>query len=360
ETAELWNRVTSTRENCLGQECPFVKDCFVLKARRRAQDADIVVINHALYMADLALRGAGAGALLPESGVVVFDEAHQVPEVATRFLGDSVSSWQLLEAAQGARGAGNAHAPGTAPWDALTQGLETATRELRLQAAGVERLPGRRATRDRLPDAPAIEDRLDTLIASIGSLLDALGSVAEAHPDLNAAAQTVLGLHERLSAWCAPDEEGAEAVRWLELSQKHLRLHRAPLRVASMFTGQRPDEQAWIFTSATLSLKGDFSHFQQQLGLDDAAGQCWESPFDYARQALLYVPENLPLPSHPGFTDAFVEVLYPLVRQVQGGVMVLCTTLRAVERIAGQLADRLAQEGSERLVLQQGEQARGV
>lgn len=361
ESADIWNRVTSTRENCLGQECPFVKDCFVIKARRQAQDADVVVINHALYMADLALRAEGVSELLPDVDVVVFDEAHQVPDTATRFLGDSVSSFQLIEAGRQAQVAGRAHAAGATEWDTLVRSLETATRELRLQAAGIEKMPGRRATHDRLPNAKAIDEALAGLVDSINALTEALMAVSEAHPELDAALQTLSGLQRRLLAWAQPDADVAtESIRWAELTTHHIRLHRAPLQVAPVFTSQRPDDQAWVFTSATLSLNGDFSHFQQQLGLEDATSLSWESPFDYERQGLLYVPDSLPLPSHPQFTDAFVETLFPLVRDTEGGVMVLCTTLRAVDRITKLLTERLAAKGVSRPVLQQGSQSRGA
>src|SRR5690625_2240852 len=157
ESADVWNRVSSTRENCLGQECPFVRDCFVLKARRKAQEADVVVINHALFMADLALRTDGVTDLLPDADVVVFDEAHQLPDVATRFLGSSVSSYQLLDLARVMQVAGLAHAREATRWQELAGALETAVRELRLQSAAVAQLPGRKATFDAIPQPEAFE-----------------------------------------------------------------------------------------------------------------------------------------------------------------------------------------------------------
>src|SRR5690606_22466742 len=163
------------------------------------------------------------------------------------------------------------------------------------------------------------------------------------HPDLAAATKTAQGLHARLLQWSLPargqaEPEAQPAVRWVEQGNHYMRLHRAPLSVARIFSGFRKPGQAWIFTSATLSVQGDFSHFVEQLGLDDAATRSWGSPFDYARHGLLYVPDGLPLPGQAAFAEAFAQALLPLVDAGAGGVLVLCTTLRAVDRIADVLA----------------------
>src|SRR5690606_23989738 len=157
EDADIWSRVTSTRENCLGQECPHVRDCFVLKARRQAQDADLVVVNHALFMADLALREEGITDLLPTVEMVVFDEAHQLPDIATRFLGTSVSSHQLLDLARATEAAGLAHAREATNWSEAGKQIEQAARSLRLAAAGVENMPGRKATFQTIPAPEAVD-----------------------------------------------------------------------------------------------------------------------------------------------------------------------------------------------------------
>src|SRR5690606_25414490 len=167
EGADIWNRVTSTRENCLGQECPFARDCFLLKARRHAQDADVVVSNHALFMADLALREEGITDLLPETRMVVFDEAHQLPDTATRFLGHSVSLHQVLDCARAMEAAGLAHAPEVTPWGDVSRHLESAARELRLAATPIAHLPGARATFQAIPEAAAFDEKLNALIAAL-------------------------------------------------------------------------------------------------------------------------------------------------------------------------------------------------
>ncbi len=363
ETADIWNRVTSTRENCLGQECPYVRDCFLLKARRHAQEADVVVVNHALFMADLALREEGVADLLPETRLVVFDEAHQLPDTATRFLGQSLSLHQVLDCARQAEAAGLAHARETVRWSELCQALDAAARDLRLVSAPVGKLPGGRATFEQIPEAEAFDQSLDRLAQALDVLTESLGTQEERHPDLAAAARTARTLRARLWQWAHPARGEAEtedqaAVRWIEHSAHSVRLQRAPLSVARIFSGFRRPGQSWVLASATLSVRGDFQHFQRQLGLGDAETRSWASPFDYPAQGLLYVPRSLPWPSDPGFTDAFARALLPLVDACAGGVLVLCTTLRAVDRVADALLRGML--SSDRPVMRQGEASRGV
>ena len=323
EDAEIWQRVTSTRENCLGQECPRIRDCFVVKARRQAQDADVVVVNHALFMADLVLREEGVTDLLPEADTVIFDEAHQLPDTATRFLGSSVSTHQLLDFGRALEAAGLAYAREAARWSDVSRHLETAARELRLVCAPLDKLPGRKATFEAMPEAEEFDQALAVLREAVDSATNALGAVAEKHPDLMAAARNGAEISARLKRWATParagsqadedgwgrDDQSAEtaagdgqstpvalleaaaamqwtgpAVRWVEHGLHHVRLHSAPLSVAQAFSKFRKPGQAWIMTSATLSVNGEFEHFTGQLGLDKARTGKWESPFDYPEQ----------------------------------------------------------------------------
>lgn len=376
EDADIWSRASSTRENCLGQDCPHVRDCFVLKARREAQEADLVVVNHALFMADLALREEGITDLLPAVDLVIFDEAHQLPDVATRFLGSSVSSHQLLDLARAAEAAGLAHARESTNWTEVGKSLEQAARQLRLAAAPISVLPGRKATFAAIPQAQEFDEALAALLSELDRAVELLGVVSEKHPDLAAVSKTCLDIRARLFQWSQPDRHGhnalkagsqadpsdvdGAAVRWVEHSQNYMRLHSAPLSVASIFSRYRGKEQSWVLTSATLSVHGQFGHFVRQLGLSDATTQRWESPFDYGAQGVLYVPKNLPLPNARDFNERFVEALLPLVQAAAGGVLVLCTTLRAVDRIAELLQDQFDDNDVERVLLRQGESSRGA
>ncbi|MBO9352742.1 ATP-dependent DNA helicase [Bordetella petrii] len=399
EDADIWQRVTSTRENCLGQECPRIRDCFVVKARRQAQDADVVVVNHALFMADLVLREEGVTDLLPEADTVIFDEAHQLPDTATRFLGSSVSTHQLLDFGRALEAAGLAYAREAGKWSDVSRQVETAARELRLVCAPLDQLPGRKATFEAIPDAAQFDAALAALRQAIDAATRALGAVAEKHPDLAAAARGGAEISLRLARWALPAREGADpdadegwgrdvhalaqagddgpavpqavlqgvaaandytgpAVRWVEHGQHHVRLHSAPLSVAQAFSRFRKPGQAWILTSATLSVHGDFKHYTSQLGLDDARTGRWESPFDYTGQGLLFVPRDMPEPQSPRFAERFVQTLMPLLEASPGGTLVLCTTLRAVDRVANLLADAFDDQGHEWPLLKQGDATR--
>ena len=361
EDAEIWQRVTSTRENCLGQDCPNVRDCFVLKARRQAQEADVVVINHALFMADLMLREEGVTDLLPAADTVVFDEAHQLPDTATRFLGSSVSTHQLLDLGRLIETAGLAHARELTNWSEQARALEQSTRELRLSCAALENMPSRRVTFEAFPEPAAFDIAREALQTSLDVVGQLLSSVEEKHPDLATAARTARELAERLAEWGQPArgvrsdaQDLHQIVRWVELGLHHVRLHAAPLSVAEAFSRYRQGGQAWIFTSATLSVHGDFSHFTERLGLQNAETVRMESPFDYAKQAMLFVPQSLPVPQSSEFLPAFVEQLMPLIQASQGGALVLCTTLRAVERVAALLADAYDRMGLSWPIMRQG------
>lgn len=363
ENADIWNRVTSTRENCLGQDCPFIKDCFVYKARRRAQDADVVVVNHALFMADLALREEGITDLLPQVKTVVFDEAHQLPDTATRFLGKNVSMHQVLDCAKAAQVAGLAYAREAAKWADICNTVEAAARNLRLVAQPVAELSNARVTFDNIPNPAEFDQALNQLLEKLAMLQKALLSQAERHPDIEAALLSCNNIIAIITQWSQPlrgEPQDTEdiAVRWLENSKFTLRLFRVPLSVANIFSSYRAPEQAWVFTSATLSLRGNFKHFQAQLGLYDARTLSLLSPFNYPEQGLLYVPKHLPWPNQAGFLGAFADELLPLISSCTGGVLILCTTLRAIDIIATRLRANLS--ASRRTIMCQGESSRSL
>lgn len=361
EEADIWQRVTSTRENCLGQDCPRVRDCFVLKARRQAQEADVVVINHALFMADLVLREEGVTDLLPSADTVIFDEAHQLPDTATRFLGTSVSTHQLQDLAKQVEAAGLAYAREAAHWSDQAKRIEQAARELRLSCAALESIPGRRVTFEAFPQPEAFDQAREALGFALDEVGRMLATVEEKHPDLATAARTCKDLALRVDQWGLPvrgapesTAGGAAIVRWVELGLHHVRLHAAPLSVAEAFANYRQGGQAWILTSATLSVQGDFSHFIARLGLEGAHTLRMESPFDYPSQAMLFVPRGLPQPNSPDFLPQFVATLMPLVEANAGRALVLCTTLRAVERVAQLLAEHYDSAGLSWPIMRQG------
>ncbi|AGK47399.1 DEAD_2 family protein [Burkholderia thailandensis MSMB121] len=373
ETSPVWSMVTSTRDNCLGQECPHYKDCFVMQARREAQQADIVVVNHHLFFADIMLRDTGMAELLPSANTIVFDEAHQLPETATLFFGETLSTTQLLELARDAVVEGLAHARDAVEWVKLGGALERAARDVRLAFAddGIVRM-----SLAQLGDGHPLFGALDAVDSALDALSTALAGQAERAESIAACQRRARELQELLAGWVAPaakddaaDAKAAaeagerddpnEKVRWVEVFAHTVQLHETPLSVAPIFAKQRAGvPRAWIFTSATLSVRGDFTHYAAQMGLNSRRSMTLPSPFDYQTQGLLYVPRNLPQPSSPAFTDAVFDAALPAIEASGGGVFVLCTTLRAVDRIAMKLRETIEARGWNTPLLVQGDASR--
>jgi ATP-dependent DNA helicase DinG len=349
EQSGAWARATSTRENCLGAKCRFYDDCFVMKARKRANDADIVVVNHHLFFADLVLRDEGVTDLLPSANTVIFDEAHHLPDLARQFFGESVSTTQLLELARDARAAQLLHAKEMPEIAEAAMAMDKAARDMRIAlGTGVVRLA--QAQFEARPDFSPSLDVLDEKLAVLGKLLDTQAERAE---ELRNAANRVGEIRERLGEWRNRDSEGS--VRWIELYSQAAVLNRTPLDVGPIFASQiAAEKRAWIFTSATLSVAGDFSHYQAEMGLGQAETRFWPSPFDFAAQALLYVPENLPEPNTEGFTLAVIEAAFPVIEASGGRAFLLFTSLRAMDRGFERLVEKLRQAGRDWPVFLQG------
>jgi ATP-dependent DNA helicase DinG len=337
EDAPVWQHATSTRENCLGQECPRYQDCFVMKARRGALAADVVVINHHLFFADVVLRDEGVAELLPACNTLIFDEAHQLPDTARLFFGESVSTGRLTELARDARLELQA-AGGAAPeFEALAGKLDKAARDLRLafDADGARLAWAQAAARPQFGPALAA---LERALAAFGDALSALAERSEGLGACARRAQEVRALLARLAA-----AEGAQEVRWVEVFGQALQLHVTPLSSAELFRRQVEESpRAWIFTSATLSIGEDFAHFTGELGLERARARAWPSPFDFAGQALLYVPRGLPAdPNDAAFTEAVVDAALPVLEASRGRAFLLFTTLRALRRARELLRGRI-------------------
>jgi len=353
EDSPAWAAATSSRDNCLGGKCPDFSDCFVMKARRDALAADVVVVNHHLFFADVVLRDEGMAELLPSCNTIVLDEAHQLPETASDFFGATVSTGQLLELCRDTAAEALATAADVRELQELARRLERSTRDLRLAVGAREaRFPITAVDRD-----PAFADALAALRAALATLAQGLRTLAERSEGLANCARRATELADRLERW-ATDESG-ELVRWLEAYTQALALHMTPLSIAESFRRQLDGApRAWIFTSATLAVGGDFSHYKHQLGLDDAESACWDSPFDYPANALLYLPPALPLPNSPEHTDAVVDAAAPVLRASGGRAFLLFTSLRAMRRAHERLAALFRAERIDLPLLVQGEGAR--
>jgi len=339
ETALVWNLVTSTRDTCMGAECQYYQDCFVMKARREAQQADVVVVNHHLFFADVALKDTGIAELLPSANTIVFDEAHQLPETASLFFGETVSTSQVLELCRDVLAEGLSHAR-DGEWPKVVAPVERAARDLRLAfSQDIVRL----AVNQIAPSSPFFP-ALAKLMSELDGMIVVLQAQAERAETIEQCRVRAHELAAKLAAWKTDSEaaghaeQDLKAVVWVEAFASSLQLNKTPLSIAPIFSRQREaTPRAWIFTSATLAVKNDFHHYASQMGLSDAPARSWPSPFDYGRQALLYVPDGLPQPNSPGYTDAVVDMALPLIEAAGGRTFLLCTTIRAVNRAAERL-----------------------
>ena len=357
EDAQAWHYATSTRENCLGQDCPEVGACFVMRARRDAMDADIVVVNHHLFFADVVLRDEGLGELLPSSHAVVFDEAHQLPEIASIFFGISFSSAQLIELARDTRTQTMLHARDALGLLASAAALEKAARDFRLQfPVEPQRLAMARAEQNQ-----GYRSALQKLHESLVHLDAELGGHEQRDEQLAACRRRGQDLLEKLIRWSRNEDKSM--VRWIETFSHSVILHMTPLQIGDLFRQQMQSEcKAWIFTSATLAVGNDCSHYCEQMGVSSLMPppqtKVWGSPFDYQKQALLYVPQGMPDPNSFEFSDLVVDKALPLINAAGGRTFLLCTSLRAMKRIHSRLKTLMEMSAQNYLLLLQGESPR--
>lgn len=376
ESASVWHMATSTKDNCLGSECAHYEDCFVVKARREAMEADLVVVNHHLFFADVALKEEGMAELLPNCNTVIFDEAHQLPETAGIFFGQRFSTTLVLDLAQDIRISALAEARDCLDLPVQSAALEKAARDFRLTLGNdVVRQPAVTILRQ-----PEFIKGLDVLAERIDLMTELLQTQAGRSPDLERAWQRCTALGQDLMRWkrgalnqpmagtpdsagVAPDENAGtvpgDYVYWVETLGHGLHLHATPLSVAEPFAKlMTSSPRSWIFTSATLAVQGDFTHYQEAMGLHDITAYCWDSPFDYPSQAMLCCPTDLPDPNSADFTDRLVDAVLPLIQAAQGRTFFLCTSLRAMQRVRSQLETRLAFYQPEIKILCQGDAAK--
>ena len=353
ENATVWPSVTSTRDNCLGADCGFYKECFVMEARKQALAADVVVVNHHLFFADVMLRDEGVAELLPSANTVIFDEAHQLPEVAGLFFGEDVSTSQLLELARDCTAAHLTLAKDCVDLGKAIPALEKAAKDFRLIFAYEgSRLPVQKALALK-----GFTEAYQHLQSQLKTLCAILETQAGRDPLLEKCWQRALALDTLFDRWHTA--QNANLVRWVEVFTQSVQLHATPLSVAEGFGKQlNAQPRAWIFTSATLAVKSDFSHYVAQMGLQAATTSFWDSPFNYQEQALLYAPADMPDPNSPSYTSCVVAAALPVLQASGGRAFVLSTSLRAMREIHALLKEAFAENGMESPLLMQGESSR--
>ncbi len=353
EHASVWPLVTSTRDNCLGSQCAHYDQCFVMKARKQALESDVVVVNHHLFFADLVLREDSVAELLPACNTVIFDEAHQLPETASLFFGQSVSTTQLVDLARDARIEGATSAKDFAALPEAANAVEKAARDLRLAFDE----SGLRMPASAIKPRRAVNDALETAADRLESLAGTLHSQAGRSEGLQKCFERADALRAQLKGW--REDRDAALVRWVEVFHQSVQFNATPLSIAEIFRKQvEAQARSWVFTSATLSVNGDFSHYVNELGLEQAQTASWASPFDFGRQGLLYVPQQMPEPNTPDYTRAVVEAALPALAASRGRAFLLFTSLRALREARELLAEAFRQRGWDYPLLVQGEGSR--
>ncbi|MEJ2603043.1 MAG: ATP-dependent DNA helicase [Gammaproteobacteria bacterium] len=349
EESGVWPLVTSTSENCLGQKCPFFDDCFVVRARRAAQKADVVVVNHHLLLADLALKEEGFVDFLPGVEALILDEAHQIPDLATRFFGISGGSRQAENLLQDLAAASLALGG-----SGLREAIGEATIAVRNVVAAAPSEPGRYELGAQVG---VLHEPLASLRAALGDLVTALADVAGESAEAEALSEQLHDLHARLTAATDSDEEAG--LYWFDVSRRSVRFHLTPLDVAPRLRALIDmSAAAWVFTSATLAVGEDFGHFLGRMGLDDARTLQFPSPYRLRERARVYLPRGLPAPAAPGYTEAAMSAAAPLLGMTGGGLFFLFTSYRALGIAADWWRDR-AELLADRKLLVQGEAPRG-
>ncbi|WAR46563.1 ATP-dependent DNA helicase [Methylomonas rapida] len=346
----VWYHATSTTDNCLGQNCPDYADCFLTKARKQAQESDVVVVNHHLLCADWSIRETGFGELLPDAEIVIIDEAHQLADTASNFLGVTVSGKQLTDLADDALAEYFTDAKDMPDLRTACEDLQLEVKDMRL-AFGLEL---RRGDWKDIEENPKIAGALESLQKQLARLTDQLERASVRSKGLESCFDRAEALDMQLET-LINDKDG-QWIKWYETYSKSFTLSRTPLDIAKEFRGFMARHKAtWIFTSATLSVANNFGHFSRSLGLNGAQSQSWESPFDYPNQALFYHPRGLPQPSDPEFTDKIVDFVLPVLEASRGRAFFLFTSHKALQRAAQLLEGKI-----DHPLLVQGSKSKGV
>lgn len=335
ENRLLLTNITSTPENCLGSECDHYNDCFVYKARRKALDADLLVINHHLLFADMAIKQGGFGELLPKTDVIVLDESHQIPEIAGRFFSQLFSSRQCTDIlADLLTEAGEVDAA----FAAISEPHEHLKRALRDALLAMSQMPDRESSK-RLFQTPLIIETFELLLHHMEQLLNALEPLVVQSTGLQ-------NCYLRLDALMLllkdmQQQRDDNYIYWFEAREKYFALHKSPLEVADPLSEFRaPLETSWVLTSATLTVNHSFDHFQSQTGFEPADTLLLDSPFDYQKQAMMLLPKTLPEPNDFEFNRAMFEYVTPIINQAKGGVFFLFTSHKSLQMAAYHFRDQ--------------------
>jgi len=349
ERSTIWPFVTSTKENCMGQDCEFYKSCFLIKARKKAITSEVVIVNHHLFFADLVLKDAELSEILPKANTVIFDEAHQIPEIASIFFGENISTNQIVYLIQDINQILSSHIKDKEKLIELSKSTIDATHlvnsffDIRNQRIGIEKI-----------------EKLDSFRAKIIDLitqLDKLSKFFNAYIEQDVEFKKLLDRTDeiigKLKNWNKDADQNY--VYWIEVFLKSIQFNITPISIADNFRKfQKINDTAWIFTSATLAVNSSFDHFQSLMGLENTKTKLLKSPFNYSENAYLYVPKEMPETSNRLFNNHLVSQVYPLLIASKGRAFILSTSIKSMNEITVLLKDKFEQNNISYPILTQG------
>ena len=353
ESSSIWPQVTSTKENCLGQDCSFYKECFVMSARKKALAADVTIVNHHLFFADLNMKEEGISELLPKATTVIFDEAHQIPDIASIFFGKNISNSKISEIVQDGFQIYLKHMKDVSDFEPILNDLEKANKDFRL----VFPRESNRYPYQKIFSFSRFESSYLELVEKLKKIIELLALHKDRDSEIEKYFDNANEILKSFDDWL--EDKDNNSIKWIEVYSQSLQLNNTPLSIADMFARHINNEStSWVFTSATLAVKNNFDHFKNQLGLIDADSVSKESPFNYAEKALLFVPKTMPDANHENFNFAVVNQIYPFIKASKGRAFILCTTLKSMREIFTLLQDKIETDQLDYPIYLQGDGSR--
>jgi len=349
ENSTIWPSVTSTKENCLGQNCEFAKSCFLIKARKEALAAEVLIVNHHLFFADFILKDEDVSEILPAADTVIFDEAHQIPDVGSIFFGDNFSTMQILNLIQDIQLSFKNIAKNLEELDAICKDILIFIVELR------NYLDPRndRISYNKIPNKQEFTKKLEEVIDEVSKLYSFIDLHKDQSPEMIKLSERIKSLVNITQIWSANDSN--DYVYWLDVFAKSIQFNITPISISDQFKKlQDKTKASWIFTSATLAVNDSFEHFQTMMGLEEAETLQLKSPFNYNENACLYVPTDMPEPNTEMFNMALIKKVYPLILAAKGRTFILSTSIKSMNEITSFLKDEFEKKNIEFPILTQG------
>jgi ATP-dependent DNA helicase DinG len=355
EFSTIWPMVTSTTDHCLGQSCEFSKSCFFLKARKEALSSEVVIVNHHLFFADFVLKDEDISEILPKANTVVFDEAHQVPDIASIFFGKNFSTNEILYLMQDTQSIFDKLGKNKKKLLAISSVVLDEIKNLR----NFFPISNNRIIYEKINNITEFKDYLYSINENLTKLDKIFILLDDQSPEQKKIIERYTNLIEKISPWLI--EKNNNYVYWLDIFSKSVQFNMTPFSVSESFEKFRDKNKiSWIFTSATLAVNDSFDFFQNSLGLNQATTKKLDSPFNFKDNACLYVPNNMPDPNTSIFNLTLIKKIFPLINAANGRTFILSTSLKAMREISALLKDIFNEQEVEFPILTQGEDSKKV